>query len=304
MKRAIVTGASGFVGSHLVRRLSADGVETLAVCRPGSETAVRIAQLPHVRLVWCGLDQLHTLPALQPDWRGGVWFHLAWDGASGPLRGQAEAQLRSVQGVYQAAEASKKMECDKLVATGTVYERLAENMRARAEFHPASLYLLSKCYARDLLAQIAKQQRLETVWCTFYQPIGWGIKPEQFTAYAIASLLEGKSPSFGPATALCDLMAVEDLVQGLLLAGDLPLQLQEYFIGSGEARPLREYLCVIQRLIAPDVPIHIGARPDDGLRFESAWLDTTPFSSETGYRPQVTLEESILRTRDWLKQPH
>lgn len=300
MKRAIVTGAAGFLGSHLTELLTADGVEVLAAVRLGSSHIGRIAGLPGVTILPCELDALDCLPERAKGFLPDVFFHLAWEGASGAGRAALSNQLTGVDAACRAVVAAKKLGCRKIIAAGTVYEQLTDAAAQSETFQPSSLYFISKRYAGELFHQLALREGIEGVWCSFYQPIGRYIKREQLTAQVIACLQRGESPAFGPAQQYCDLCAAEDIARGLYLAAEKPLADWRYFLGSGSPRRLKEYLTEIQLILAPDVPLLIGALPDDGLRFEKKWFDIAPFSRQTGYIPQIPFKEAVLRTALYL----
>ncbi len=68
MKKAIVTGATGFIGKFLVRELVNEQIETIAVVRPNSKNIENIINLP-IRIIACDLTDLGKLPDLIPDGR-------------------------------------------------------------------------------------------------------------------------------------------------------------------------------------------------------------------------------------------
>ena len=88
-KKAIVTGATGFIGKFLVRELLSQGVEVLAVVRPNSRNA---RNLPSgVRAVECSLSEIRTLPSLVADRDIDAVCRVAWQGVS-----DADARKRTV----------------------------------------------------------------------------------------------------------------------------------------------------------------------------------------------------------------
>ena len=89
MKHAVVTGATGFVGTHLVDELISRGVEVTALCRGGSANLSRIHR--DARVVY-GFD------ALPP---ADVCYHLAWEGASGELRVDERVQVSNAMLTFE-----------------------------------------------------------------------------------------------------------------------------------------------------------------------------------------------------------
>jgi len=266
MKSAIVTGASGFVGRHLGAYLQKYNV----VVTPYDNRTTSSNKLP----------------------KADVFYHLAWEGASGELRPDPFVQTKNVNMTLEALKTAHELGCNKFVALGTVYEKLAPQIRASDRFRSADFYILAKEYAHTVTSKLANKLDIEFSWCTVCHPIGKGIKPEQMMAYTVSSLKSGVSPDFGPADSYFDIIAVEDLVSGLYLVGEKGRR-SEYFIGSGEAKFLKEYLLQVPKILGVDATIKIGAREDDGLRFEKDWFDISPLIMDTGYFPKIGFDEAV-----------
>ena len=289
LQTAIITGATGFVGIHLVNELLKHGVKITALCR---ENSPNMARLPS------GIDIAYSPEELG---RADVFYHLAWEGASGPGRSDPLLQNKNAQMAMDALIAAKRLDCGKFIGLGTIYEKFAPQVQLSDKFGGADFYILSKDYAHSMTKQMSLQMGIEYIWCTICHPIGKYIKPEQMAAYAISHLMAAKSPSFGSARTLFDIVAVEDVALGLYLLGQKSEpQQQEYYIGSGDAKPLYRWLEDIKLALEVCTDIGIGQRPDDKLRFEGEWLDISPISEEVGYMPQVSLKDAVKNVALWL----
>jgi nucleoside-diphosphate-sugar epimerase len=298
MKSAMVTGATGFVGVHLCEELVGRGVSVTALCRAGSGAVSRLPQ--GVEIVYCDMDSYDTLSGVQAD----VFFHLAWEGATGAGRGDEELQLRNAGRTLQALKASRRLGCKRFIATGTIFEKLLPQITDFAGFRQADFYLLSKQYAHSMCAKLASKIGADFVWGTFFHPIGKYIKPEQMMAYAINGMLRGIPPEFGPAQEPYDITAVENIAYGLYLLGEKTLSRNEYYIGSGSTRRMYEYLEAAKAVLRSDVELKIGARPDDGMRFDFSWFDISPLTKDTGYAPKVTFEQAVRNCMQWIRYFH
>ena len=106
MKRAVITGPTGSIGIALINELVANGIEVLAVVRPGSRRADRIKESSLVKRVSCDLSELEKLPELIPE-GADVFYHFGWDGTFGDSRNNMHGQnlnvkyaLDAVSGTY------------------------------------------------------------------------------------------------------------------------------------------------------------------------------------------------------------
>jgi nucleoside-diphosphate-sugar epimerase len=254
---------SGFVGKYLAAELKANDIEVSG----------------------CAREE-------HPKRSADVFYHLAWESATGIGRRDPFLQLKNVELALQMMTDAYNCGCKKIVFLGTCYERLS----LPEKFGNSDFYVLAKRYAHDMTDRLAKKLGIEYVWTTVCHPIGKGIKPEQMIAFVTDSIINGKPPKMGPAKSWYDIVSVKDLALGLRLVGDNNLKEREYFIGSGEPRILRDYLTEIPQILDTKTTVDIGSKPDDGLRFDKEWFDISPLQKETGYMPKVSFRDAILNT--------
>ena len=291
MKSAIVTGATGFVGVHLIKELINNDVSVTALCRLGSSNINRVPK--NVQIVYDISDIK----------KADVFYHLAWDGASGEGRLDPVLQIKNTDMTISFQATANEIGCKRFVALGTIYENLVSQIIDSQKFSGSDFYVLSKAYAHLISNQLALKQGLEYIWCTICHPIGHYIKNEQMMAYTISSLLSGQKPSFGLALTLFDILAVEDVAQGLFLLGATEdLSKREYYIGSGNVKPLNEWLNEAHDILGSDISLGIGERPDDGLVFDKSWFDISSIVTDTGYSPKISFSDAVIKTANWLRQ--
>ena len=289
MKHAIITGATGFVGIHLITELLAHEVEVTALCRRES---------PNLNRLPAGVRIAYDIGELSS---ADVFYHLAWEQASGPGRTDAILQSKNVELTLNALNTAHALDA-KFVALGTVYERFSEKARKATRFSGYNFYILAKDFAHTMSGQLAYKLDIDFVWCQICHPIGRYIKPEQLMAYTVSNLLNGNPPSFGPATTPYDIVAVENVALGLYLIGKHATCRREYYIGSGLPMILQDYFEKTRRVLGVDTQLLIGQRPDDGLYLQENWFDITPLTEDTGYTPVVSFEQAVRNVAKWVKK--
>lgn len=294
MKSAIVTGATGFIGTHICNELLENDIRVTGLVRKGSEN---IKRLQDVNLVWCGMDDYDSFEGERAD----TFYHLAWEGATGTGRDDEELQAKNIIRTVQALKAAKRVGCRRFVALGTVYEKLVPQILTDTQHRKPDFYLLSKQSAHYMCLKLASKLDIEFVWATIFQPIGRYIKKDQVMAYTISGLLNGKPPEFGPAREPYDITAVEDIAYGLRLLGECRLSRNEYYIGSGSPMSMKEYLKRARDILNVDTELKIGMRPDDGLRFSYDWYDISAIQEDTGYAARVGYDRAVVNVAEWIK---
>ena len=246
MKSAIVTGVTGFIGTHLSEELKRNNISVTGLSRHDSPNTGRLKK--DIDIVWCGMDGYDSFSGPPAD----TFYHLAWDGATGVGRDNEELQVKNIAWTVAALKAAKRAGCRRFVALGTVYEKLVPQVLLASEHRKADFYLLSKQSAHYMCLKLARKLDIEFVWATIFQPIGRYIKKEQVMTYTINGLLKGEPPEFGPAMEPYDITAVEDIAYGLRLLGEKTLTKQEYYIGSGSPMLMKEYLQRTKEVLGVD----------------------------------------------------
>lgn len=294
MKTAIISGATGFIGTHLCMELLNNDIKVIGLAREDSPNTQRT---DNVELIWCSMDEYDSLSGITAD----TFYHLAWDGATGVGRDDEELQALNIARSIQALKAAKRLGCKRFVALGTVYENLVPQILSDSVHRKPDFYLLSKQSTHYMCEKLAQKLDIEFVWATIFQPIGKYIKKEQVMSYTIAGLLEGNPPTFGPAMEPYDITAVEDIAYGLRLLGECELSRREYYIGSGEPMLMKDYLQRAKEVLAVDTELKIGERSDDGLRFSFDWYDIAPLQEDTGYSIRVGFDQAVRNVAEWVK---
>ena len=295
MKTAIISGATGFIGTHLCKELNDNKVKVKALVRRDSGNLKRLDGV--AELVECGMDEYDSLKEEKAD----VFYHLAWEGATGPGRDDEFLQIKNIYRTISAMHAAKRIGCKRFVALGTVYENFVPQIMQDKQHRKADFYILAKQNAHYMCQKLATKLGIEFVWATIFQPIGRYIKKDQVMAYAINGILKGEEPKFGPAMEPYDITSVEDISYGLRLLGECSLTKQEYYIGSGKPKIMKDYLVETKAILQSETELEIGVRPDDGLRFSFDWYDITELEKDTGYSVKIGFDQAVLNVVDWIK---
>ena len=97
-----------------------------------------------------------------------------------------------------------------------------------------------------------------------------------------------------------DFLHIEDAAKAFCLIGERGIEESQYIIGSGLARPLRDYLNIIRDIVAPEMQLGLGELEFRGLEMTAEMLDISSLVRDTGFTPAVTFESGIRRTLKWI----
>lgn len=301
MKKAIVTGANGFVGYWLSRELHKNGVHVTAVIKDENENISMFSEFKNIDIVYCDLCQLDTLvdKVLTKDYD--VMYHLAWVAAGGAGRADYNIQLNNVKYACDAVRVAKKIGCSKVLFAGTITEKIAENILNLSSKAVNNIYGICKHMSHCLVDIESRKMGIDYVWMQFSNLYGPYSINGNIVGYTIKELLQGNDAFFGPAQQPYDLLYIEDLAYAAYLLGEKPTRSHCYYIGSGDVRILSDYLKEIGVACGMEDKIKIGARPDDGTRYDANWFDITTLKEDTGYKPRISYLDGLQKTINWMK---
>jgi UDP-glucose 4-epimerase len=294
MKKALVTGANGYIGSSLIKELKKNNIEVIVVVRNRDS---KIDTLPeNIRIVYCELDSISTLNELVSDRDIDVFYHLAWQGTSGIDRSNYQLQLSNAQYACDSAVAAKKLNCKKFICTGTITEKIAENILTIDVKAENMIYGIAKHTTHCLLEVLCKKLEMPLVWARLSNIYGGHNLTGNIISYTLQELQKGNKPSFSKAEQPYDLMYVKDAAKALFHLGKEDSREACYFIGSGYPRILKEYLLAIKDIYGHGAEIGLGENPEDGLKYYLDWFDTTDLERDTGFKAENTFEQNIQET--------
>jgi nucleoside-diphosphate-sugar epimerase len=278
-RRALVTGATGFVGGHLVRRLVDDGWLVDALVRsPDADLPAAVVTHP----IPAPIDELIALVGeIGPS----VCFHLAtaFRGVHVPADIQPMVEANVGFGVALAEAVSQAGDCV-FVNTGTVWQ----HYEARA-YSPVSLYAALKQSFTDALKFYEEVAGLPIVTLELTDTYGPGDPRPKLLPILVRAAREGTALQMTDGTQLIDLLHVDDAVSALLAtaAGEPGAT---YGASGGETLTLRDLVAKFEAVSGLGVTAEWGVRASRPREMLTPWMVSGP---PPGWQPKVSLEDGI-----------
>jgi GDP-4-dehydro-6-deoxy-D-mannose reductase len=313
--RILVTGITGFAGSHLAEQLLAGpGVELFGCSRRGRWPDDCALLQDHVALHACDLTDPAAAEALVREVRPEALYHLA--GYAHARRSIDEpdaawaANLTATRALYEAVLRWGGRPRILFVGSGQVYGECESPEQALDEdrpLRPANPYAASKA-AADLVSYQYARAGLDVVIARPFNHIG----PRQSPAYAVAHFARqlaeverGQCPPLletGNLSPRRDLTDVRDVVRAYRLLLQCGRAGAAYNVGTGEAPSMRE---VLDRLLAlSPARVEVRQRADLVRAGETSVLRADPsrLRRETGWVPAFRLEQSLTDILEYWRQ--
>lgn len=303
MKKAIVTGANGFIGTALCKELSDNGIEVIAIIRNVEENISKIQYLPKVKIVYCDLSDFRNLSTYVLDRDIDVLYHLAWVGSAGPLRGDSDVQIRNIQFTCDTVKACAEMNCKKIVFASSIMEYEIEAIMATDTTPNINTLYCSAKMAADYMARtIAGAMGIEYIRAVISNTYGPGEMSPRLINTSLRKLMSGEHCAFTAGEQIYDFIYISDASKTFLAIGEKGVTDRTYYIGSQTPKALKEFLCEMRDQVDPAIPIGLGEIPFKGVSLTYNEFDIYAVKSDTGFVPQVSFAEGIKKTMEWIKE--
>ena len=296
MKRAIISGATGAIGTALVQKLVENKVEVLVLVRKDSGRIKNIPMSPLVRIQYCALSELKELKndtGVEYD----VFYHFAWMGAAGPGRHDMYLQNENVKFALDAVGAAKRFCCKTFIGAGSQaeYGRVEGLLKPDTPTFPEMGYGYAKLCAGQMTRDYAHQLGLQHVWARILSVYGPNDGAQSMVMSTINKILNGETPQFTKGEQMWDYLYSGDAANAFYLLGDRGIDGKTYVIGSGKARSLAEYIEIIRNEVNPNAKIELGAIPYAPKQVMHLQADISELQKDTGFEPMLGFEDGIKK---------
>ena len=297
MKKVIITGANGFIGSSLIKKMVANNVEVVAV--DITFAGDRLPATDLITKIEPGVDAAlaDKIPAGEYD----AFYHLAWRGVNGAEKADPTVQLANIQMAVDCANICKKLSVKKYLCAGTVAENATFSLSNLQQTSGGMMYGVAKHACRLIVEDYCKNIGQNFVWMQFSSIYGVGNKTGNLVSYTLGELMAGKEATFSPALQPYDFIYVEDLIEAVYRLGANETKKAFYYIGSGSPRILKNYLLRIGELVGYADKVGIGIRPDDGIKYSMDMFCNKDLVEAVGEYVSTDFDNGINKTIAWLK---
>ena len=299
MKRAIVTGATGAVGSALINELLECGIEVLVFCREDSGRNSNIPKHPLLTVKYCSLEQLYSVEN-DTGKIFDVFYHLAWKGTTGEERNDMYLQNQNIRYALDAVGAAVRFGCKKFVGAGSQaeYGRVEGVLKPETPVFPENGYGIAKLCAGQMTREYAHQLEMEHIWVRILSVYGPNDGSQSMVMSTINKLRNNEVPKFTKGEQLWDYLYSGDAAKAFRLIGEKGIDGKIYVLGSGNAKPLAEYIKEIQSVVNPECKIALGEIPYDEKQVMHLQADISGIKNDLGWEPQINYEEGIRKVVD------
>ena len=291
-RRALVTGATGYVGSNLVRRLITEGWDIHIIARSTSSLELLAKESDRVTVhrhdgTIEKLDEIVRLS--RPD----VTFHLA--SLFLPQHAPCDVDRLVTNNILFATQLVETLVANgtyRLVNTGTSWQHFEDR-----DYSPVNLYAATKQAFESILQYYVEASGLQAITLKLFDTYG-PHDPRPKLLHLLEKIAREESTlAMSPGEQLIDLVYIDDVVEGFLMAAQRMLaggilRSECYALSSGRPIRLKDLVEVFSIAVGKNIAIEWGAR---SYRPREVMVPWHTFATLPGWSPRVSLETGLAR---------
>lgn len=301
MNRVIISGADGFVGSYTVKYFLSQGLEVLAL--DISAEPKRLNRCNKLKYMQCDIaDSTAMLSNIPHDYYD-TFIHFAWAGSSGPARINYILQMQTALNTVECMKVAKELGCTRFVCAGSIMEYEVEVAIHAQGSKPGMAYIygMGKHVAHCMCKSVAVNIGIELIWPMITNAYGVGEYSPRFINTTLRKMIKCELLQFTSGTQNYDFVYVSDVAKAFYLIAKNGKPYCEYIIGSGNPKPLREFIIELQQACAPYATIIFGEIPFTGINMPLSTFDTSATENDTGFKPEISFTDGAKKTMEWMK---
>lgn len=300
MKNVIVTGANGFIGKTLVNALLGKGYRVVALDVRFDDVLVNDERVTCVNVL---NKEVVELKNEIPDDEYMCFFHLAWAGTSGPARADYAVQLNNVKLACDYIKLCSEIGCRRVVYASSINEMETYEYLQSDNIEPAGGYIYGtgKLAAHLMGETVAMLNGIEFIPVIITNIYGVGEKSARMIYTSVNKLLHKEHCSFTAGYQTYDFIYITDAINSIIAVAEKGKAFNRYYIGSGEPKPLREFLLEMRDIVDPDAELGLGDIPFKGVDISYDQFDLKKVERDTGYKNEVPFAEGIRMTAEYIR---
>lgn len=301
MKNVIITGADGFVGSYTVAHFIKEGCNVLALDM-GAEPR-RLQPSEQLTYMQCDITDINGMLAKIEKEKYDTFVHFAWAGSAGEARIDYNLQMQNALNTVECLKAAKKLGCTRFVCAGSIMEYEVEAAIHSQGSHPGMGYIygMGKHIAHCMCKSVAANIGIDLLWPMITNAYGVGELSPRFVNTTLRKIINKEPLQFTAGTQNYDFVYVSDVAQAFYKVALNGKPFFEYMIGSGYARPLREFIIEMVGACGPDCTPLFGDVPFTGTNMPLSIFNIAAIKADCGFEPEISFTQGTKMTMEWLK---
>ncbi len=300
MKNVIVTGANGFVGKTLVKTLLERGYDVAALDTQFDDELTDNSCVTCVNVSGRSVEQLTKII---PQRQYSCLFHLAWVATSGPSRADYTVQLDNVKLTCEYIKLCVTVGCKRFIYASSINEMETYEYLQSDNVEPSGGYIYGagKLAAHLMGETVAKLNDVDFIPVIITNIYGAGERSARMIYTAVSKLIRKEHCSFTAGYQTYDFIYITDAINSIIAVSESGKPFNRYYIGSGEPKPLRDFLIEMKNIVDSTAKIGLGDIPFKGTDISYNQFELKKVEKDTGYKNQISFAEGIRLTAEYVR---
>lgn len=310
MKKILITGGAGFVGSNIVRRLVETGNKLYLILRKDSNRTRLSSILRSVDVFENDLSDVDSLERIAKKVKPQIIMHLASSGVYSYTgmdpRSISTLLVDNVQGTINFLYATKNVGYELFINTGSCFEYGSSKIafKENAPLHPLNAYGMTKVATTLFTDTFRKMNNLPIVTVRPFTAYGPGEDERRFISTIIRQVRNGENPSLPKEKVVRDYIFIDDVVDAYLLIAQNPKKVTGAVLNISTAKgtSLVDVAKLVTKLTgAKGIELNIGGFPIRNGEVLSLVGDPTKIKKLLGWKAKYSLVEGLKKTIEWMR---
>jgi nucleoside-diphosphate-sugar epimerase len=296
LEKVAITGATGFIGSHLTRLLVSAGCRPALLARSQRHDRLLAGLEGRVRWVQCDLTDADSIRDALGREKPRTLFHLAGTRGRGA---EPDCATLNFYGTARLLELAQENQVRRIVIAGSAeeYGNQPGPLNEDLSLKPCTEYGISKALATNQALALYARQECPVVIARPFTVYGPGQPAEMFIAQAIESAVRNVPFKMSSGEQKRDLVFVDDVVKGLIGAAIATgVEGRVINLGTGRAHQLRDVAGRVWKMTGTRAPLLIGAIRPAPEELCDTWADISLARTRLRWEPSVDLDDGLRHT--------
>ena len=303
-KRVLITGANGFIGSHLVKRCLNEGIQVMVVVRHSSNMQRLSSFESQLSILQSSINNIATYQEEILEFAPQVVFHLAWSGGnSSAFVNDPNQYYKNISGSLELIRLAHLSGTQRFIGFGSVVEYGVPEVPCseRQIPKPLNLYGKAKLALWDMARELCAANGMSLAWVRPFWLFGEADDPLRLIPSVIEQFLKRESPKLTAGEQLWDYLYIRDALEALMRLGQNHGATGVFNLGSGKAYPLSEIVKFIRDQINPRLPSGLDEIPYASNQIMHLQADISRLTQAVGWTPQYSIWDGLQLTIDSLR---
>ena len=290
----VITGATSFIGTSIIKRLAEENHNIWAIIRPASVNRDKIPHEKNVKVIELDMQQIEKLDAyiLEPI---DVFYHLAWEGVRAPYRDDSQIQNANYSAAMKAISVCEKMGCKKFIGSGSQAEYGSMDGEITEDYpcNPNTEYGKAKYRAYCDLKKFAQMHHMEFIWGRIFSVYG----PGDYKGSLIMSCLDKMQRNETILLTECiqewDYLYIDEVAEIFAEFAVVSCESGVYNVASGRHRALKEYVEIMKQETKSESNLIYGGIPYPETGMISFIPGIFKLQNAIHWKTEITFEKGI-----------